>query len=74
MFNKSYLDKEDKEELRNRQQLINAQTQILEGLLVLKENWVFNRLKKYGLDVGKKYNVDVESGKITQKKDEPNRN
>ena len=72
MFGKKYLDKEDKQELYLRQQQINAQKMIVEGLELLKRNWFLSKFPKYNLDPSKNYSVNPYSGQIKEIKDKKN--
>jgi len=67
IFNKkAYFDQEDKEELRLRQQQINEQMIIIEGLKAMMNNWFASKLEKYGLDAGKQWTVNPATGQINE--------
>ena len=70
LFHK-YLDAKDKEEFRLRQQQINEQAMIVEGLKQLTSNWFAEKVIKYGLDPQKNWSVNPISGQISEVKKEP---
>lgn len=69
MFDKR-LSKEDLEELRKRVELINQHILIAQALETQKQIFIQNLLSKYGLDLNKRYNIDLKSGKIKVVKEE----
>ena len=71
MFGK-YLDHEDKLELKLRQEFINGQKMVVEGLENLKQQWIATKFSKYGLDGSKVWSVNPTNGQIKEvKKLEP---
>ena len=68
LFKKKYLEQKDLEEFRARQQMINQHLLVVEGLKTLLSIWAAQKLKEYGFDNTKKYEIDVKSGKITEVK------
>lgn len=68
MFDKK-LNQKDLEELRKRNELVKQHLLIAEALEIQKQLWFKNTLPKYGLDLDKKYNIDLRTGKIKQTKE-----
>ena len=54
------------EELRNRQQMINQHLLIAESLKNTLQVWTGLKLKEYGCEDKKKFNIDFKSGQITE--------
>jgi len=70
MFEKKLL-KKDLEELRKRTELINQHILISQALEMQKQIFIRNLLPKYGLDLNKNYNIDLQNGRITEVKEKP---
>lgn len=68
---KKYFDQEDKKELYLRQQQINQQILIVEGLQQMLRNFVVSKFSKYGLDGSKQWSVNPLTGQIKEIKPEP---
>lgn len=70
MFEKR-LSKEDLEELRKREELINQHKLIAEALELQKQIYIRNLLPKYQCDMNKNYNIDLKTGRIKEVKEKP---
>jgi len=70
MFDKK-LKPEDLEEMRKREELINAQKLIVSALEIQKKIYLNGILPKYGCDLNKNYNIDFKTGKIADIKEQP---
>lgn len=74
LFNK-YFDKEDKNELKLRQQQVNEQMLIVTGLQEMMKAFVTSKFSKYGLDGSKQWSVNPHTGQIKElKQDGPKPN
>lgn len=60
------LDRQDLEELREKEKLIRQQNAILTALLVQRNAWLITKFSKYGLDGNLEYNFDLKNGSITK--------
>ena len=65
MFEKR-LSQKDLTELRNRQQMINQHLLIAASLKDTLNVWISLKLKEYGMPDNKKFNINLENGKITE--------
>lgn len=65
MFNKKLKDS-DLTELRNRQQMINEHFLIAQSLKDTLQAWINLKLKEYGFEDNKKFNISLKDGKIIE--------
>ena len=65
MFNKKF---KEISELRKRQELINQHLIIANALKNDLQAWINAKLKEYGFEEGKLWNIEMSDGKVTEAK------
>jgi hypothetical protein len=71
MFDKK-LNKKDRLELLKREELIRSYRLVVDALETQKRIHLSNILPKYGCELKKNYNIDFQTGKITEVTEQPN--
>lgn len=65
------LDREDLEELKEREKLIREFKLIVQALEFQKQVFITSRYAKYKMENGKEYDIDLITGKIQEVKSPP---